>query len=70
MGQRCTKRWITEEDIQISKQIESSYSVRKENPCSFTCISAGINPYVERDPEHIYIWSSLHLKDDTFRDIF
>merc|ERR1719516_43338 len=52
MGQRCTKRWITEEDIQISKQIESSYSVRKENPCSFTCISAGINPYVERDPEH------------------
>ena len=51
MGQRCTKRWITEEDIQISKQIDSSFSVRKENACTITCISAAVNPYVERDEE-------------------
>jgi len=51
MGQCCAKCYVSEEEMELSKNIESSYTVKKDNLCKFGFCS-GTDNFVRRDVEN------------------
>ena len=51
MGQCCAKCYVSEEEMELSKNIESSYTVKKDNLCKFGFCS-GTENFVRRDVEN------------------
>ena len=51
MGQCCAKCYVSQEEMELSKHIESSYFVKKDNLCKFGFCS-GTENFVRRNVEH------------------